>query len=284
MKLEPLKFIDLLLMYRGYLGRSDLTNILGVAPASATRAFADYRKLYPHNIEYDVSKTRYSITNEFESSFAHNISDALDLVLKGRVVLRDVLDIKYSEVFSKGANLPSNDIVASLTRAYHLNKCVDIDYAASSNDVSRRVFAPHSFFDAGGIWYVRGRNMLKKEFRTYKLCRFTRVEASDVKYISNETDDEWNNEVNLTISPHTKHPHPDALRLDLGLKDKLVINIRTNEVLAGFTLSKMRVDCSKQASLDHNLFNLQLMNRHELTLIKSMVFAPGFKLQPDTDI
>lgn len=263
-------------MYRGYLGRSDLINIIGVAPASATRAFANYRKKYPSNIEYDVSKTRYTITANFEAAFNHNISDALDLVLKGRVVLRNVLDIEHDEIFVKGANLPPDIIVAKLTRAYHLKSCVEVDYASSSTEASKRIFSPHSFFDAGGIWYVRGLNMVKKEFRTYKLCRFTRVEPVEGDYISNRTDDEWNSEVTLTIAPHSKHPRPDALRLDLGLVDRPVINIKTNKVLAGFTLSKMRVDCSKKGILNHNLFNLQLMNLYELKGIKSMSFAPGY--------
>ena len=122
--------------------------------------------------------------------------------------------------------------------------------------------------------------MVKNEYRTYKLCRFTRAESIDTPYVSNVEDEEWNNHITLTIAPHTKHPHPDALRLDLGLVDKPVINIKTNKVLAGFILSKMRVDSSKDAILDCKMFNLQLMNRHELTDIKSMEFSPGYKLKP----
>jgi len=272
-------FIDLLLMYRGYLGRNDLTNILGIAPASATRAFARYRSKYPDNITYDVSKTRYSITPDFSPAFEHNIADALDLVLKGNVVLRKVLDIDQNHVYVKGATFPSSDVVAELTRAFHLKHCVDVDYASSSTEGSKRVFSPNSFFDAGGVWYVRGVNMVKKEYRTYKLCRFTRAESIDTTYVPNDKDEEWHRNITLTIAPHTKHPHPDALRLDLGLIDKPVINITTNKVLAGFTLSKMRVDSSKDALLDCKMFNLQLMNRHELTDIKSMEFAPGYKLK-----
>jgi hypothetical protein len=97
--------------------------------------------------------------------------------------------------------------------------------------------------------------------------------------VSNGKDGEWNSNITLTIAPHTKHEHPDALCLDLGLVDKPVINIKTNKVLAGFTLSKMRVDSSKDAILDCKMFNLQLMNRHELVNIKSMEFAPGYKLK-----
>ena len=104
-------FIDLLLMYRGYLGRSDLIKILGIAPASATRAFASYRSQYPENINYDVSKTRYSISPNFSSAFEHNIADALDLVLKGNVVLREMLDIDQNHVYIKGGTFPPSDVV-----------------------------------------------------------------------------------------------------------------------------------------------------------------------------
>lgn len=263
-------------MYRGYLGRNDLVNILGIAPASATRAFANYRSKYPDNITYDVSKTRYSITPDFFPAFEHNIADALDLVLKGNVVLRKVLDIDQSHVYVKGATFPSANVVAELTRAFHLMHCVNVDYASSSTKGSQRLFSPNSFFEAGGVWYVRGVNIVKNEYRTYKLCRFTRAESIDTPYVSNNNDDEWHSGITLTIAPHTKHEHPDALRLDLGLVDKPVINIKTNKVLAGFILSKMRVDCSKEGKLDCRMFNLQLMNRHELVDVESMNFAPGF--------
>ena len=78
---------------------SPTLNILNIAPASATRAFTNYRKKYPNNIKYDVSKTRYSIASNFKAAFKHSVSDALDLVLKGRVILNNVLDIKHDDIF-----------------------------------------------------------------------------------------------------------------------------------------------------------------------------------------
>jgi hypothetical protein len=50
-QLERLAYIDFRLYFLGEIGRPDLANRFGIAPAAATRDLAMYREVAPRNIE-----------------------------------------------------------------------------------------------------------------------------------------------------------------------------------------------------------------------------------------
>ena len=52
---ERLAYIDFRLYFFGEIGRPDLIDRFGVAPAGATRDLALYREIAPQNIEFDGS-------------------------------------------------------------------------------------------------------------------------------------------------------------------------------------------------------------------------------------
>lgn len=52
-------YIDFRLYFMGGIGRPDLANRFGVAPAGVTRDLALYREIAPQNIEFDGSSKIY---------------------------------------------------------------------------------------------------------------------------------------------------------------------------------------------------------------------------------
>ena len=68
---ERLAYIDFRLYFMGEVGRPDLANRFGIAPAAATRDLALYREVAPKNIEFDGSNKIYRIGKTFAPLFDH---------------------------------------------------------------------------------------------------------------------------------------------------------------------------------------------------------------------
>ncbi len=68
---ERLAYIDFRLYFIGEVGRRDLANRFGVAPAAATRDLALYREVAPQNIEFDGSSKIYPIGLALSPLFDH---------------------------------------------------------------------------------------------------------------------------------------------------------------------------------------------------------------------
>ena len=68
---ERLAYIDFRLYFFGEIGRPDLIDRFGVAPAGATRDLALYREVAPQNITFDGSNKIYRIGLAFSPLFEH---------------------------------------------------------------------------------------------------------------------------------------------------------------------------------------------------------------------
>ena len=61
---ERLTFIEFRLYFLGDAKRQDMIQRFGIAPAVATRDFSQYRKLFPHNINFNNKTKSYLITHK----------------------------------------------------------------------------------------------------------------------------------------------------------------------------------------------------------------------------
>ncbi len=271
------QILDCLLFFKGSFLRKELCSILSISPASATREIKKYRELYKTNINYDVSNKRYVATREFTPKYTHDTNFSLNLIFENKLII-ETSKGSLTATNNLPVQLPNQDIAAQISRACFLKQSLSTTYLAANSTNAFRTISPQKIFCIGNLWYVRafskesGKN---GKYRTFKLVRFLSSKLSSDVFIA-KPDNEWQTNINLTLAPHNKHPQQESLRLDLGLTDEPVININTNEVLAGYILHELHVDCSQQASLDPLTYQYQLMNRHELESIDSMILAPGF--------
>ena len=80
---ERLAYIDFRLYFFGELGRPDLIERFGVAPAGATRDLALYREVAPQNITFDGSNKVYRIGQAFAPLFDHASQRVLSALALG---------------------------------------------------------------------------------------------------------------------------------------------------------------------------------------------------------
>ena len=271
--------IELKLFYWGSLSREDICKHFNLGKVKASAALKSYAELHPRNMVYSTSDRAYIWTHEFHASTATPAEIALELLASG------IFPIKYQgPVFSPEAiglalNL-SPELVGPMTRAMVLGNGINIDYVSGTSGASHKTLYPHSIFKSGGAWYFRAYDAGNRQFRTFRFNRISRCEQTTAPEMtdaaSSRHDTEWQTPTVLSLGPHPKHPHPEALALDLGLAENSVRNIVTNQIMAPFILTDLRVDCSKDTSLDPYEYPIHLMNRNEVDHLDGMVISPGF--------
>lgn len=275
---QRMKLIDQYLLFWGSVGRPELIQHFDVSTATASRILKEYRSSYPVNMEFKVEKRKYVRGKEFCAAYEHDPDEALELFAYGCVKHKVNLGIfGPGEVPAFLAQLDTS-CVANITRSILEQSDLLIAYASGSSGISARWVSPHAIFRSSGKWYFRAYCHKNKEFRSFIFGRVLKVTdcRKRTTQAKSKLDTQWTTPVNLTLAPHTRSLHPETLRIDLGLKDESVRNIRTTEALAGFVLNELRVDCSAGGNLDPNVYNLQLMNRKEVSGVSSMPLAPGF--------
>ena len=272
---QRLQLIDMHLMFQGRVNRSTLIDHFNVGTATASRTFKTYFEANPHN-GYFVGgkKGGHYIADDFEPAYEHDTDRVLQLLCSGLVSYQ--LNTKTYGPPSTGLpNALCAVSVATVTRAMVSGKAVRIDYTSGTSGAASRTIHPHNIFAGGGAWYCRAFDEKSREFRTFRFSRITQATSSDSSLMVGE-DGEWNASVVLSISPHNRHPNPQAHSFDLGMSDTAVYNQHTNAVVAGFLLTDLRVDSSEHGVLNPFEYPLRLLNREELEGVGSMSIAPGF--------
>ncbi|GCU26724.1 IS5 transposase [Escherichia coli] len=152
---ERLAYIDFRLYFFGEIGRPDLIERFGVAPAGATRDLALYREIAPHNITFDGSNKIYRIGQEFSPLFEHaslRVLSALSLGFGDGVngSMQALLPCESPAALS----IPKMDVLATICRGIHAKRPVAIRYYSMSSGESERVIVPFALVDTGMRWHV----------------------------------------------------------------------------------------------------------------------------------
>lgn len=273
-----LEAIDLALAYTGRVNRAVLMNQFDIGVATASRTLKQYRTLHPENVTYSVSDRSYVVSEQFAPVFEHDAGRALQVLAYG-LTTQEVHGPRYGvQKPSQLAAALSPRRVSCITRAMVSRSAVRIGYSSATSGISKRVVAPHSLLEAGGVWYFRCFDYKSSEFRTFRFSRVTAAATAVMtEVLDRASDREWNTEVVLTVSPHPQRANQEALRQDLGLTDKPVKNLTVSAAVAGFVLTDMRVDCSPQGTLSPYEYPLRILNLYELSDVGSMTFSPGYR-------
>ncbi|WP_444917933.1 WYL domain-containing protein [Microbulbifer sp. JMSA003] len=279
---KRLALIDLYLAFFGRCSRADLWAHFDAAPATATRAFKDYRNAFPGKLAYSVSDRCYMASSEFVPAFEHDVMKGLTLFAYG-------LDSNKISGKFFGTDSPelltaplAISVVAPITRAIVSGTGVDVEYSSGSSGATVRTLFPTSVFQGGGAWYFRALDILHSEYRSFRFSRVGSASPTVCKRRKEQlfSDPDWDIPITVTVAPHPNRANHAALKEDLGLSDKPVKNISVKPAICGFVLTDLRVDCSPSGDMNPFEYPLRLMNRHELLGISSMVIAPGFKPAP----
>ena len=206
---ERLAYIDFRLYFFGEIGRPDLIERFGVAPAGATRDLALYREIAPHNITFDGSNKIYRIGQEFSPLFEHaslRVLSALSLGFGDGVngSMQALLPCESPAALS----IPKMDVLATICRGIHAKRPVAIRYYSMSSGESERVIVPFALVDTGMRWHVP---------------LIARVESFGIssspasKHQPNERQDndiQWTRIVELDFVPYPSVERPDIIKMD----------------------------------------------------------------------
>ena len=277
---ERLAYIDFRLYFFGEIGRPDLIERFGVAPAGATRDLALYREIAPQNITFDGSNKIYRIGQAFSPLFDHASQRVLSALALGfgdgvNGATQPLLPCESPTALSN----PRMDVLAPVCRAIHAKRPVAIRYHSMSSGESERVIVPFALVDTGLRWHVRAFDRKSGEFRDFVV---TRIEAStllDEEPQANEQPDndiQWTRIVELDFVPHPRLERPEIIKMDYGMTDGS-IRMRVRAAVAGYMLQHWRVDCSPDHRLKEEQYRLWLSDPLALYGVENAKLAPGYQ-------
>lgn len=277
---ERLAYIDFRLYFFGEIGRPDLIERFGVAPAGATRDIAMYRKIAPHNITFDGSNKIYRIGLEFRPLFEHAVQRVLSAIALGfgdgvNGTTQPLLPCESPMALS----YPNIDVLAAVCRAIHAKRPVAIRYHSMSSGESERVIAPFALVDTGLRWHVRAFDRKSGEFRDFVITRIEAPTLLDEESQANEKPDNdiyWTRIVELDLVPHPRLERPEIIKMDFGMTDSS-IRMRVRAAVAGYMLRRWSVDCSPDHRLKEEHYRLWLSDPLALYGVENAKLAPGYQ-------
>lgn len=277
---ERLAYIEFRLYFLGEARRQDLIQRFGMAPAVATRDFAQYKETLPDNISFDNKTKSYVIGRSFSPAFDHVPERVLSALSQGfgdgvNPVGGALLTCELPLML----NRPSMEVLAPVSRAIHRQKAIRLRYQSHSSGGSRRELAPFALVNDGLRWHVRCFDRKSAEFRDFVLTRMADVSVIEDKPVekheSPTADNQWNRIVELDLVPHPNQERPEVVEGDFGMTDG-VLHIKVRAAIAGYILRQWIVDCTPKHSLEGKEYRLWLRNHLALYGVSSAKFAPGY--------
>lgn len=277
---ERLAYIDFRLYFFGEIGRPDLIERFGVAPAGATRDLAMYREIAPQNITFDGSNKIYRIGQAFSPRFDHASQRVLSALALGfgdgvNGATQPLLPCESPTALSN----PRMDVLAPVCRAIHAKRPVAIRYHSMSSGESERIIVPFALVDTGLRWHVRAFDRKSGEFRDFVVTRIEAPTLLDVEPQANERPDndiQWKRIIELEFVPHPRLERPEIIKMDYGMTDGS-IRMRVRAAVAGYMLLRWSVDCSPDHRLKEEQYRLWLSDPLALYGVENAKLAPGYQ-------
>ena len=278
---ERLAYIEFRLFFLGDVRRQDLMDRFSIAPAAATRDFAQYRELCPDNLSLDGSSKAYVLGGSFQPAFAHNVERVLMMLSQGfGDGISQMQDAFLAYELPPMLNRPVVDILAPVTRAIYQRKAVRMRYFSHSSGMSEREIVPFALANDGLRWHVRAFDRKSGEFRDFVFTRMESTELLDSNPAKHELpaqDIQWNRIVELDIVPHPDRERPEITERDYGMVDG-VLHLKLRAAMAGYVLRQWQVDCSADHSVKEQGCRLWLRDVLALYGVKSAMLALGYEL------
>lgn len=280
---ERLWQIDFLTRFRGQVTRQDLVRRFGIAPSNATRDFTLYRQLAPDNLDYDHRDKVYRRTPVFQPLFTYDREHTLQSLSLGQGVGLEPCAQAIMVDAAPALNQPNLETLASVSRAIYAGQALKIGYVSVANGESIREIVPHSLVNTGLRWHTRAYCRSHGQFRDFVLTRITSTHEINDEINANveawPQDEDWNNELVLELIPHPRASYAHAIELDYGLAPGQSILVPVRAATAGYLLRRWGVDCSPDARLNPDEYQLALRDPEGVAKQVNLAIAPGFTVE-----
>jgi hypothetical protein len=282
---DRLAFVELRLRFIGEIRRQDLMTRFAIQSAAASRDLALYKEMAPGNLDYDPKGKSYVLGPSFHPVFdfapervlswlAQGFGDGEPLQRKAWVP---------SESPSR-LTLPDLDVLATLTRAIHVQCPLSIEYHSISSGRTEREIVPFALIDNGLRWHVRAFDRKTQEFRDFVITRIKRPLALKEQAVAphemSDQDIQWTRIVELELVPHPDQPRPEITAMDYGMCDG-ALRLKLRAAVAGYVLRKWSVDCSPDHSLRGQEHRLWLKDQLAIYGVRNAMLAPGYSFHDE---
>lgn len=278
---ERLSYIEFRLFFLGTVGRQDLMDRFGVAPAAATRDFAEYKRLAPNNICFDNTSKLYVISADFTPLFEHVIERVLTALTQG---FGDGINpVSGALVLCEGPptlNRLKVEVLAAVSRAIFSKKAVQISYFSDSSGASVREIVPFALVSDGLRWHTRAFDRKRNKFLDFVLSRIDEAIIVEQTFPNlhelPSQDIQWNRILELDLVPHPGRKSSEVVKRDYRMVDG-VFRLKIRAAMAGYVLRQWHVDCSANHQISDKAFRLWLRDPLALYGVESALLAPGYE-------
>ncbi len=225
---ERLRRVELLLWWRGWVGRTDLTEGFGISAAQASGDLQRYAELNPGALVYQTKRKRYEGTPEMrcilheprleEAVWVFHGGDAPGMEI-GAGRMRSAATV---DVFRPLARRATPEVERRVFLAMEQGRRLRVCYATlSKRKALWREIAPHALGHDGYRWHVRAWCFRNGGFRDFAPSRMEGVEWPGEEFAPPAADEDWRRMVTLELAPH---PALDAeqrraIELDYGMRN-----------------------------------------------------------------
>ncbi len=263
-RIERLRFVELLLYFGGSVNRDDLINRFGISKATASNLLSAYGQLAPNNLTYNVRQKRYEIAPTFKAVFSGRMpTDRVPVYTIPK--LHEPISDKEIEK------------LALISRAIQAGRSLSVDYTSASSGRTKREVVPVAFGDNLLRWHLRAFDRNRQRFSDFVLQRISNVvelyEDSIQPYEHPNSDTQWHAIVELKLRVHAENVD-DAFSF---AREGGVDSVKLRAAMAGYFLQLWNVDCSENAKLRGKQYQYLLENLAEVSEIADLTLAPGYR-------
>jgi predicted DNA-binding transcriptional regulator YafY len=247
---ERLRVLEMLLWWRGWVGRSDLLERFGISAAQASSDFQKYLELNGKEISYQTSRKRYEATENFTCRLhGPTLEEAVRVLLAGEVA-PEALGVAADGTSEKVAilSMPKRHAAPAIVRrifvALLAGQRLRVFYhSVNSNTASWRYLKPAALAWDGRRWHVRAWCENNRAWRDFVLGRISKAEWPEPSGEVLPPDDDWLawETVRLRINPELGVEAQASLKMDYGL-DSEVMEVRVRRALKGYLLAELYID------------------------------------------
>ncbi|HIF9503056.1 TPA: WYL domain-containing protein [Photobacterium damselae] len=236
---ERMAYIDFKLRFTGFINRSDLNEMFGLAEAAASKMMTKYTALCPNNMSYNRSLRVNAITDDYSPLINIDAETALGMLANGfnKNKIMDRPMLPYARI-GKVANQLDINTVAKITRAMSCGYAISTTYLSENSDYhDERIVVPIALLFDGKNWIFRAfckKDQTNGQFKNFNFSRATNViELKDELRKPQEElsqDKMWNTQIPLLLLPHPdrSESEKETIKADFGFngESKLIVTER----------------------------------------------------------
>lgn len=170
-------------------------------------------------------------------------------------------------------------LISQVQSAIDTKTPISMIYTSVTSGSMAREFVPHVIVDNGIRLHVRGFDRHSQQFRDFVISRISQIKTIDssiFNYESLNNDTQWNRILKLKLRLHpTNTKQSTAIEMEYDMVDgEKELHVRA--ALVGYLLRNWNVDCSEDATLRGDEYQLWLSNRDTIFDTENLILAPGF--------